>query len=173
MRNKLEKTLIVCAISCMLLFALGAVVQPAKAQFVIAYDYDTSKDGNYMAYIIAYVDSVPNGTVYYNPTSYPDNTAIQPLDIQAGVNLTLAVFCWVNGTVTGISSLSEGLAIMRHNTTVICSNGTSVFSQQNFTYIIGTDGGAPMYFFRHDVILDFIPVSGEIYTVTVTYEVFY
>ena len=148
-------------------------IQPAKAQFVLSYDYDPTNEGNYIAYITAYVDSVVNGTVYFNPVSYPSDTAEQPKEIQAGVNLTLAVFCWVNGTRTGISSVNEGLNIMRHNVTVTCINGTVVFSQNNFTFIVGSDGGAPMYFYRHDVILDFVPIASEIYIVTITYEVFY
>ena len=155
------------------LLILAVPIQPVKAQFVIAaYTYPTD-NGNGIAYIQAYVDSVYNGTMYYNPDSYPNDTAINPLEVEAEVNITLAVFCWVNGTFTGISSLAEGLNIIRHNVTVTCQNGTTIFSQSNFTYITGSDGSAPMYFYRYDVILDFLPVYDEVYTVTVTYEVYY
>ena len=168
--------LIAWAIVLLTVTAIGfSTIPPAKgnAKFVIAYDFDESNNGHYIAYIGAIVDGEHNATVYYNPVSYPDSTAIQPLEIQQGVNLTLSVFCWVNGTSADIASLSEGLNIMQHNVSVVLNNGTTIFSQQNFTYIIGTDGDAPMYFYRHDVILVFTPAFGEIYTVTVNYEVYY
>ncbi len=156
-----------------MLFVLVAPVPQAKAQFVIAaYTYDESTNGNYIAYIWAEYDSVVNDTMYYNPVSYPNATNALVLETEVGVNITLAVFCWVNGTDTGISSLSEGLNIMRHNVTVVCNNGTTIFSKQNFTYIAGGAGDAPMYFYRHDVILDFVPAWGEFYTVTIIYEIF-
>jgi len=141
-------------------------------KFVIAYDFDTSKNGNYIAYITAYLDSVPNETIYRNPISY-DSPGTNPLEVEAGVNITLSMECWLNATFTGISSLAEGLNIIRHSVVVTCINGTTVFSQQNFTYISGLDAFAPMYIYKHQVILDFVPERGDYYTVIVTYEVFY
>ena len=159
-----------------LVLGLGfASIPPAKAnpQFVMAAYTYPSNNGNAISYITVYIDGVANGTMYYNPDSYPTSTGVSPLEVTGGVNLTLGVFCWVNSTYVDISSLAEGLNIMKHNVSVVCSNGTEIFSKQNFTYITGTDANTPMYFYRHDVILDFVPQDGEVYTVTVVYELFY
>ena len=145
----------------------------AQARFIIAdYTYP-SNNGNGIAYIHAYLDGAFNATMYKNPDSYPDEEVTNHLDVGIGVNITLAVFCWLNGTHADISSLVEGKTIIRHSVTVTSNNGSTIFSQQNFTYIVGGDGDAPMYFYRYDVILDFLPVAGDIYTVIVTYEIFY
>ena len=157
----------------MITMLLVASIPPAKAnpKFVIAYDFP-SPNGNGISDISAYVDSVYTAKMYMNPDEYPEWDVNTSLEVEVGVNITLAVFCWINGTDTGISSLAEGLNIMRHNVTVICNNGTTIFSQQNFTYITGADAGAPMYFYRHDVILDFIPSYGGIYITIVTFEIY-
>ena len=174
-KMRLRTKLVACGVVMVLVVMIGfSTIPQAQAQFVIAdYTYSTTNYGNSIAYIHAYIDSEFNASMYKDPDSYPGESVTNPLEVAGGVNITLAVFCWVNGTVTGISSLSEGLTIMRHRVTVTGQNGTTIFSQQNFTYIIGSDGDAPMYFFRHDVILDFVPVQGQIYTATVVYEVFY
>ena len=168
-RNKGYVIGIALLLSTLLLFV---PVQPAKAQFVLAYDYSSDNYGNAIAYICAYFDGDFNGTMYYDPDSYPTSTGINPLETYEGINITLAVFCWLNGTYAGVSSLAEGQTVIKHNVSVALTNGTVIFSQQNFTYNIGGDGNAPMYFYRYDIDLDFEPLSGQIYTVTVIYEVF-
>ena len=167
-----KKLLGIAVIACVCTMLL-VTIQPARAQFVIA-DYEFPADnGNGIAYIKAFIDGVASDTMYYDPDSYPTNTEVNPLAIDAGVSITLELECWINGTFTGISSLAEGVNIMRHSVVVTCSNGTTIFSQQNFTYIIGGGGDAPMYFYRHDVILDFVPDYGQVYTATVIYELYY
>jgi len=174
---KKKEKIIACWLVVMTLLMCVSIVpvQPAKAQFVIsAYTYDESNNGHYIAFISAYYDGVHNGTIYYNPISHPNDTASDlPKELYIGTNLTIYASCWLNGTHAGIGSLSEGLNVIRHNVTVVCNNGSVVFSQQNFTNTASTDGNAPMYFYVHGVIIDFEFVQGEIYTVIITYEVFY
>ena len=148
--------------------------QPAKAQFVLAYTFSPDNYGNGISYISAYFDGDWNGSMYKDPYNFdiPPETTTNPMETFEGTNITLGVFCWLNGTYAGISSLVEGKTVLKHNVSVLHSNGTVIFSQQNFTYISGADSLAPMYFYRYDVILDFAPVSGVVYTVTVIYEVF-
>lgn len=149
-------------------------IQPAKAQFVLAY-YSPDNYGNAIAYISAYYDGEWNGSVYKEPYQFPSDTTTNPMETFTGTNITLAVFCWLNSTHAGVSSVAEGKTVIRHNVSVLVSNGTEIFSQQNFTYVIGVDGGGPdedFYFYRYDVILDIVPVSGQVYTVTIIYEVF-
>jgi len=167
-RNKIYVLSIALLLSTLLLFV---PVQPAKAQFVLSYDYSPDNFGNAIAYIHAYYDDDWNGTLYYDPDSYPGDTATNPIETYEGTNITLAVFCWLNGTFADTASVAAGKLVIRHNVSVLMTNGTVIFSQQNFTYVIGADF-APMWFYRYDVILDFVPVSGQTYTVTVIYEVY-
>jgi len=169
LRTKLFAWVAVMSLVLMIGFS---TIPPAKAQFIIAdYTYP-SNNGNGIAYIHAYLDGAFNASMYKNPDSYPGEEVTNPLEVESGVNITLAVFCWLNGTHTNISSLVEGKTVIRHSVTVTITNGSTIFSQQNFTYIVGGDGDAPMYFYRYDVILDFLPVAGEIYRVIVTYEIY-
>ena len=172
MKNK--KTLYVIGIALLLSTLVFFVpTQPAKAQFVLAdYTYPPP-NGNGIAYIKAFVDGEYAATMYNNPDSYPTATPTNPLDIDAGVAIRLELECWINGTFVDISSLSEGRNVMRHSVIVTLVNGTTVFSQQNFTYVTGTDAFAPMYNYKYSVILDFVPENGEYYTATLTYELWW
>ena len=110
-----------CALSVVLvlLVMIGvSTIPPAKAQFIIAdYTYP-SNNGNGIAYIHAYLDGAFNASMYKNPDSYPGEEVTNPLEVESGVNITLAVFCWLNGTHTNISSLVEGKTVIRHSVTV-------------------------------------------------------
>lgn len=178
MKNKLEKTLVVGALSFMLLFALGAVIQPAKAQFVIAeWDYPDqygqgisgmkfweNSTGSWLP-APYYIDL---GQFYYVNPYISDYT----YNISAGVALKVRVDSLLNNTLVGADDLADGRNYHRHNVTV--SNlGNIIFSQSNFTYEDSSDASAPMYYYEYYAILNFIAVSGQVYTVTVTYEVFY
>jgi len=177
MKQRIKLIAVVCAM--LTVVALGiATIPEARAQpkFIIA--SSVPYNGNGIAYIGCYLDGVFNATVYYNfdaYLAYANNTpGINPLDVLAGSNITLSVFSWLNGTWAGIASFAEGQNVIRHNVTVALGNGTVVFSKQNFTYF---DTGvyeewAPMYFYRYDVILDFVPEMGQVYIATVTYEVY-
>ena len=156
------------------LVAIGfTTIPPAKAQFILADYVYPPPNGNGIAYISIFIDGDYVDTMYNNPDSYPTATPTNPLDIDAGVTMTLQLECWINGTFMDISSLAEGLLIMRHSIVITRINGTTVFSQQNFTYVSGTDAFAPMYNYKYTVILDFVPEHGEYYTATVTYELWW
>jgi len=119
--------------------------------------------------IDAYVDEVFTQTMFDM-----DGGANPVLAINATVtNITLLVSTWLNATTYGISTLAEGKNIIRHNVTVIGTNGTVVFSQSNLTYISGADYGENVFLYEYSVELIFTPVSGQVYTVTITYEIFY
>jgi hypothetical protein len=92
----------------------------------------------------------------------------------AGVAIQL--YCWTlfNSTLAGATSLLDGQKYQRHNVTVTDSALNTVFSQENFTFFgDGFTEGNPMWYYDYVVILDFLPASGQSYTATVTYEVYY
>jgi len=108
---------------------------------------------------------------------YPDSPYYSSDNIQLEKNLTgyvwLQIYCWFNRSLAGIpNSLPQGLILIRHTATVTQSNGTVVFSQINFTKTASNQAFDPLWWIRYDVVLAFIPIAGETYTATITYEVY-
>jgi len=123
---------------------------------------------------ISFLEVFENSTgswVEFGNNYYPDETTVIDWNISVGIKIS----CWTafNNTIMGASSSDDGKNLQRHNVTVKDNQGATVFSQQNFTfYYVYTDGD-PSWVYAYDVVLNFLPVSGEIYTVTVTYELYY
>jgi len=102
---------------------------------------------------------------------YEDNYAIE---WNTSIAIKISVWTWFNSTLTGAIDENEGKNYQRHNVTVTNTNGTVVFSQNNFTYAYSDDSiDPPMWFYEYEIVLNFLPEMGEIYTATITYEVFY
>ena len=95
------------------------------------------------------------------------------IEWNASVGIKLICYTWFNNTFMGADDLDDGENYQRHNVTVTLGNGTIVFSQQNFTKLSSFDLEDPMWQYTYFVVLNFLPDWGQIYTVTVTYEVFY
>ena len=98
------------------------------------------------------------------------------IEVNESIAIKLDVRVQLNYTLLGLSHPADielGINYFRLGVTVT-SAGQPVFSQQNFTYddlngLVETG----IWYFSEEVILNFITVVGEIYTVTVIYEVFY
>jgi hypothetical protein len=88
-------------------------------------------------------------------------------------SLKLQIFSYINKTLVGFSTTNEGKNHIRHNITIMDTNDTVVFSQQNFTYFTIYTGYDPIYLYSYTVILNFVPTSGQIYIATITYEIFW
>ena len=92
----------------------------------------------------------------------------------AGENLKVQVYSWLNRSYIGLPEpWNQGHKYIRHSVVVSTSANSSVFSQQNFTYDAFGGTADPVEWYRHTVILDFLPVAGEIYTITIDYEAFF
>ena len=90
-------------------------------------------------------------------------------------NVAIHLHCYTNfnSTLTGAASTAQGKNYQRHNVTVTNSMSEIVFSKQNFTYYSVDTEYSPIWFYEYYVTLNFLPLAGEYYTVTVTYEVYY
>lgn len=150
-------------------------IQPVQStQFVLS-DLGPLDDYGQGIWIIQVRNETESLGSFYSTDHPTHNYSANVVEIPQGENVSLAVFTWVNGTYLGFASLAEGKNLIRHNVSVFISgrmNETAVFSQANFTYVTGTDGAAPMYYYRYDVNLDFVPVGGLIYQVVVFFEVY-
>ena len=86
------------------------------------------------------------------------------------------VWCSLNYTLLGITDDDAGLISgrnhIKHNVTVTDQFGSTVYSKQNFTfdYNASYDG---FFWYRHYQILDFSPLEGEYYTVTLLCEIYW
>ena len=90
------------------------------------------------------------------------------------VAVKLEVHSMINSTRVGATTDDEGKLYQRHHVLVQSSNGTTIFSQQNFTFIdVDNSTYAPLWLYRYEVVLEFLPELGEFYTATVTYEIFW
>lgn len=151
-------------------------VQPTTAQFVIA-SWDHPDEYGQGVYGIRFYENSTGSWVaapFYNDLgtfyflhSYDDYT----LNWSAGVAMKLRCYTILNTTLTGAIDEADGQNYQRHSV-VVTSAGTTVFSQQNFTYYDVTPWeDIPQY--EYEVVLNFLPVGGEIYTVVVTYEIYW
>lgn len=123
--------------------------------------------GSWVAAPWYYVGGELDGLPYYSLHSDDPYT----LNWSAGVAMKLRVYSLFNQTLVGVESTSEGQRYLRHDVTVSDASGI-LFSQQNFTYYDVTEFGEENYQYEYEVVLNFLPVAGEIYTVVVTYEIF-
>jgi hypothetical protein len=165
---------------------LVASIPPTRAQFVLAsWDYPDECGQGIMG-IKMWENStgdwlpVPYYTHYY-PDYHEELGTFYYLNYyqdhyfynwSAGAAMKMRVDTLLNSTLTGAVDLADGQNYHRHNV-IVTSAGTIIFSQSNFIYEDSGDIGAPMYYYEYYVILNFIPADGQIYTVTVTYEIYY
>jgi hypothetical protein len=136
------------------------------------------------AYPDQYGQGIDAFTVYENSTGawlivggfgpnviYSDSGIFENWSV--GVSIKLKCSFYLNNTVVGADDLADGRNYFRHTVTVTNFNKTVVFSQTNFTYFSSSSAYDPMFIYDYTVVLNFIPVYSEVYTATITYEVFY
>lgn len=165
----------VTAITLMAIIGVLIIATPepvrSQAQFVISSWDFPDEYGQGIHAIVGYENStgtweiIPYFVYNYN---YEDNI----FDINAtGAGLMLRVWTEFNSTHVGVDDSEEGKLYHQHH--IIVTNAThTLFEQQNFTFNSVSDG-TPVYDYFYDIIFGFIPVFGQIYTVTVTYEIWW
>ena len=91
----------------------------------------------------------------------------------ASLFIKLRVYSWINSTFLGLGDTDEGKLYQQHNVTVT-NQGNTIFTQQNISWFYDDDSiDPPLWFYGYEVVLNFLPQVGEIYIVTVTYEVYW
>ena len=102
----------------------------------------------------------------------------------ASTGIKIVVFGYINYTHVGFSTVDEGKLYQRHYVSVVNQGSTLVFSQQNLTFFedpeLGISGAGnttyppnDVWYYLYEVILEFTQEHGEVYTVTVLYEIFW
>jgi len=142
--------------------------QPAKTQFVLASWDFPDKYGQGMDTITIYGNSTGSWVAVGNYEYDEPST----LDWNESVAIKLKVWSWFNSTLTGAVDTNDGKNYLRHSV-IVTALGVTIFSQQNFTYSNVYPEADPMWYYVYEVVLNFLPEVGQVYTITVTYEVFY
>jgi len=103
-----------------------------------------------------------------------DDDGDTPIPQQWNVSQVMRIQLWtkMNSTLLGLSSIIVGQNYIQHNITVTDQWDVEVFSQQNFTLNYNESYG-DIYWYRHYVVLDFLPLEGEFYTITILAEIYW
>ena len=172
-----RKKILACVLVLMTVGLIGvSAVTPVKAYpkfFLAGWSYPD-----------AYGQGIEGIEVYENSSGawdqfgigayeYDDSESELTLDWTVGVAARINVFTFFNSTLTGVSSRTEGKLYQRHYVIVTDSSDATIFSLQNFTYSYSDETNWPLYFYEYYAVLDFLPISGEIYTITIMYEIYY
>ena len=153
---------------------LLASVPQVEAQFVVSsWDYPDEYGQGIDAFVI-YENSTGSWLELdppYDGLYDWEETYVIPWEV--GVGIKIRCYAFQNSTLTGASDTNDGKNYQRHSVIVKNFVDSTVFSQQNFTYDSVNDVLDPLWYYGYDVVLNFIPLIGEYYTVTVLYEVYY
>jgi len=166
--SRKKVSVVIIVLLAMLLLVVS--VPPAKAQFVLASsDYpDEYGQGVYAWWV--YENSTGAWETVGGYRTYNDSDLYE---WNASVGIKIVYYTWFNSTLTGASDSDDGKNYLQHSVTVVNNTGGTVFSQQHFTYHSVSTANDPMWFYSYYVVLNFLPLGGQIYTVSVTYEVFW
>lgn len=169
MKNRIIASVSVIAIVTLLV--IGTLPPTRGAQFVVAeWDYP-DEYGQGIRGVRTYENSTGSWVHFYY-CHYDDTYDTYEWNVSVAVKLE--VHSMINSTRVGATTDDEGKLYQRHHVLVQSSNGTTIFSQQNFTFIdVDNSTYAPLWLYRYEVVLDFLPELGEFYTATVTYEIFW
>jgi len=168
--DKMKKRILGVLIALVMVSLLLVVpVQPVKAQFVIA-SWDYPDEYSQGIQQIRVNENSTGSWVLFDIRTYANES--NSYIWEEGVGIQLYVWVWLNSTFTGASDLADGRNYHQCSVSVTQASGSVVFSQQNFTFQDENDYD-DMYLYEYNIILNFIPQEGELYTITVTYEVYY
>jgi len=182
MNNK-KKIAILCLVM-MVMFGLGfASIPKAKAQFVIAWTYDTEFDssfdydeygqGFYLYQLMTHY-TYPDWNMHPDYVeSYYFNESVYVYEWDVGYAIGVRFMVWMNSTLTGASDLTDGLDYIRLNAT-ITALGVELDAQDDLTAFYQTSYfDAEMWLYGFNAYFDVIAEEAITYTVTLTYEVYW
>ena len=181
-KTKLSVIPTIAVILSLMIFVstVAVTIPPAKAQFVIAWTYD-SESGNGFSYD-EYGQGLFEYTLWENVTNAPNWNAVGGVyyfnetashEWEVGYGIRLDLYVWMNSTLTDASDLADGLNYIRLNVTVV-GYGVEVYSETNITNFYSSSYfDAEMWLYGYTVEPDFLPLAGIAYTATITYEVYW
>jgi len=169
MKRQATIAILISAIICTMLL-VNIPETRAQPVFIMSGLDDYDEYGQGIDYVSFYENSTGAWVLVESVYTATGNIIVE---WNTSIGIYISVATWYNSTFTGATDTINGTKYLKHTISVINSNGTNVFSQNNFTYASVNDFlNPPMWRYAYYVIVGFLPAMGEIYTVTVTYEVF-
>ena len=174
----LRKRIFVSPIVLLLLVVLVSNIPLSNAQFVLSehtwsYPDEYGQGVEYIYFMVANPDPYNASYQYFNGTESAG------FDVPRNSTISLRVHVWMNGTFTGYS-FAEGRDQYTRVGLVISVAGETIFSQVNLTQSGGSSAHDPMFEYDYTFLLRGAPnyysdefVSGQIYVLDFTYEVYY
>ena len=173
-RERKMKKRIFASVGLIMLVSIFLIATPTRgAKFVLAaWDYPDDYGQGIESIYVAHNKSGSFVDFAGSPYSSGDDTTID-LFSGGGYHLRLIIYSYLNRSYMGLPEpWNQGHRYIQHDITV--SNPSAVvFSQQNFTYDAFGGTADPVEWYKHSIILDFVPIDGEIYTAVLFCEVFY
>lgn len=147
------------------------IIKKANVEFNIA-SWSYPDEYGQGIYQIKVEDNETGSWLPTPPDATRNYTESLEYNVSAGYALKLSIYSWLNSTLVGCSSMSEGQLYQRHNVTLRLWNGVVLFTQENFTYFNSYISGV-MYHYAYYVILDFITELFTNYIAVISYEIYY
>lgn len=184
-KKKIISLSVICLTTLLLVVVLP--VQPAKAQFVLAwtydseagtFDYDEYGQGFYMYTLQANMTEsgdYPDFDVQYPnyPSTYYFNQSSYLIEGTVGYALGIWFFVWMNSTLTGATDLTDGQDYIRVNAT-ISAFGVELDAYEDITpFYQSSFWDAEMWLYGFKANFNVLPEEGMTYTITLTYEVYW
>ena len=146
---------------------------PTKAQFVLSEIPTDNEYGEGISAVYVHENSTGSWIAVKDPAYFlpSDDTTV---DVNAGGLLNITPTPTINHTLRELSTYDEARAIMRLSIEVL-NLGEVVFSQQNLTALEDGEGTqtSTTWWIAYVVVVPIVLVAGEIYVVTLTYEIYY
>ena len=150
--------------------------EPAKFAIAWTYDdisgsFDEYGQGFYEYYVSENITNSPHwisvgGIRYFNQSTV--------ISWEVGVPIQIRIFCFMNSTLTGATTLDDGLNYQRVNVTVTGFLNEVLYEEDDITnFYKSSFFDAEMWFYGYETILGFLPEEGVTYKVSFTYEVYW
>ena len=181
----IKNKLAILSLVMMIVLGLGfSSIPKAKAQFVIAWSYDSEFDSSfdYDEYGQGfYLYQLMTNYTYPDWNMHPDyvesyyfNGTVYAYEWDVGYGIGVRFMVWMNSTLTGALDLTDGLDYIRLNATITGLGGTELDSQDDLTaFYQSSFFDAEMWLYGFNAFFDVIAEEGITYTATLTYEVYW
>lgn len=151
---------------------LVATPSPTSATFILAWEFPSDEYGQGIEALTVYENSTGSWLIansQFSPNVFPPSWQFNWTE---GVAIKIRVHCRLNATLVDVYSTNEGKNYLRHNVTLRNNTGSVLFGLQNFTYF-NSAAVDDIYYYDYEAVLEYLLEAGQVYTATVTYEVWY
>jgi hypothetical protein len=148
-----------------------AIPEPAKAATFEIASWDYPDEYGNGIWVVRIFENSSGAWMHYD-FSYYDDSGVYEWNSTQGI--MLHIYCMANNTLVGAAGYADGVDSIRLNVTVTDLGGETVFADEATT-LTGFDSTTynPIWLYVYEIVLDFAPVDGNYYAVSITYELWW